>query len=137
VNKPDYSGTYVLDMQRTRLQIKKEVLGGEIILEHREPSFKFRRAFRIEGRETLETSRYEITTDGREVVKKDGDVTSRLSMTWDGDSLVFAEKISSPRWEDATNTVHYHLEDGGKTLVAEESFRGPWNYDNVWVAVRK
>jgi hypothetical protein len=137
VKKPDYSGTYVLDMQRTKLQINRKVLSGEIILEHREPSFKFRRAFRIEGRETLETSEYEITTDGREVVKKDGDVTSRQSMTWDGDSLVFAENLSSPRWADATNTVRYRLEDGGKTLVAEERFRGPWNYDNLWVAVRK
>ena len=135
--KPDFSGTYVLNMQRTKQQKKPAVIGGEIILEHRGPVFKFRRTFRIEGRDQLQTNGYEITTDGREVIEKRGDVTSRMTMIWDGDSLVFTEKISSPKYPDATNTVRYRLEDGGKTLVAEETFRGPWNYDNVWVAVRK
>ena len=135
--KPDFSGTYVLDMQRTKLQTTPPVLGGEIVLEHREAYFMFSRAFRIEGQEPLETSAYEVSTDGREAVKKDGDVTTKLSMTWDGDSLVFTVKVLSPKDGDGIHTARYRLEDGGKTLIAEESFRGPWHFDNLWVAVRK
>jgi hypothetical protein len=48
-------------------------------------------------------------------------VTTKLSMIWDGDGI---------------HTARCRLEDGGKTLTAEEGFRGPWRFDTLWVAVR-
>ncbi len=134
-SKPDFSGRYVIDMHRTKLQLQDKVLQGMIVLEHREPSFKFHRVFQVEGQAKPDVADYEVTTDGREKTVTEGGTTEVQSMIWDGDALVFHSTITAPRGT-ATDTVRYHLEDGGKTLICEESFRGPrLQYDNTWVAV--
>jgi len=75
-----------------------------------------------------------LPTNGSEVVVEEGGITTRSRLIWDGDALVLGERLTA-KWGEATNRVRYHLEDGGRTLIAEERFRGSRvAYDNLWVA---
>lgn len=134
--KPDFSGVWVIDPQRSQLAAWAKFDSTTITIEHREPRFHFHRVS-VKAGKTDETI-YELTTDGAEKVEKDGGRTSRSRLSWDGDTLVFEATMSLPDGRQATDVVRYTLKDGGKTFVAEEKFRGPVvKYDNLWVAGRK
>jgi hypothetical protein len=80
---------------------------------------------------------YDLATDGTETEKVEPPITTRSRLEWDGDVLVLRERLTAPQGE-ATNTVRYRLLDGGRTLEAHESFRGPkLQYDNTWVFERR
>ena len=130
---PNFSGRWALDLGRTRLQpgFPAGITGGVLRETHNEPAFSFRRAF-MRGGES-EVVEFRLTTDGREVHGSEDGMPTLSSMTWSGESLLYLVVYKAPRGE-ARNTVKYTLADGGRTLRAEESFRGPrLSYDNVWV----
>jgi hypothetical protein len=134
--KPDLTGTWTLDLEKCRLQFPPKLDGGTITIEHREPAFRFSRTFVENGKE--DTVAYELTTDGREKVVREPGRTTTSRMSWDGDTLVLDERIVLANGRAATNVVRYSLQDGGRTLVAEEKFRAPFHkHDNLWVAERK
>jgi hypothetical protein len=134
--KPDLSGTWVLNLERSRLQINIKLERGTFTIDHKEPDFRFSRVFVIDGKE--DSLSYSLTTDGREKVTKEPGRTTTSRLYWDGEVLVLDERTVLGDGREATNVVRYSLVDGGKTLVAEEKFRGPLRkHDNLWVAERK
>jgi hypothetical protein len=134
--KPDLSGTWVLNLEKSRLQIEAKIERGTFTIEHKEPQFLFSRVFIVSGKEDAVS--YALTTDGKEKIDKEPGRTTTSRLYWDGDVLVFDERIVLTDGREATNVVRYSLRDGGRTLVAEEKFRGPFRkHDNLWVADRK
>lgn len=134
--KPDLSGTWVLNLEKCRLQYPPKLDRGAITIAHKDPAFRFSRTFVEGGKE--DALSYELTTDGREKIEKEPGRTTASRMFWDGDTLVLDERIVLADGRAATNVVRYSLRDGGRTLVAEEKFRGPVHkHDNLWVAERK
>jgi len=134
--KPDFSGAWVVNPQKSQLADWAKYDSTTITIEHKEPKFRFHRVS-IKAGKTDEAT-YELTTDGVEKVEKEGGGTSRSRLSWDGDALVFEDTMSLPGLRQVTDVVRYTLKDGGRTLVAEEKFRGlVVKYDNLWVADRK
>ncbi len=134
--KPDMSGTWVLNLEKCRLQFPAKLDSGTITIEHKEPAFRFSRTFVVGGKE--DSVSYELTTDGAEKVVKEPDRTTTSRLSWDGDVLVLDEKIWLANGRAATNTVRYSLQEGGRMLIAEEKVRAPFHkHDNFWVGERK
>ncbi len=134
--KPDFSGTWVFNPSRSQLQIKLALESGVFTIDHREPLFRFSRVFVVAGKE--DALSYDLTTDGQEKVEEGPARTTTSRLYWDGDVLVLDERIVLKDGRRAVNVVRYSLQDGGRTLVADEKFRGPIRkYDNHWVADRK
>jgi hypothetical protein len=133
---PDFSGEWVLDLGRSRLDKPFQgITSGVARIEHREPTFSFSRVF-VEKAGTS-TASYKLNTDGKEVAGTSNGMPTRESLSWSGQTLVFLEIYKAPLGE-ARNTVRYSLLDNGRTVRAEESFRGPQvSYDNVWVFTKK
>lgn len=129
---PDFSGKWSLELGRSHLAAPfKDVTWGVVRIAHQEPSFSFRRAFIQAGKAS--TVSFVLHTDGKVVQGQDDGMPIRQSLKWNGDVLEFLTVYAAPRGE-ARNTVKYALQDGGKTLRADESFRGPkLSYDNIWV----
>ncbi len=135
--RPDFSGEWVLNRQRSQLQMPGAAAleRGLARIEHREPQFRFHRVWVYGGQE--DTLSWERKTDGIEVAGNDGQMRTFSRLFWEGDTLVFVTRFVTPRGE-ATNTVRYRLKDGGRTLEAAESFRGPRvSYDNLWVLEKR
>ncbi|MHB8055659.1 MAG: hypothetical protein ACYDH3_10485 [Candidatus Aminicenantales bacterium] len=130
---PDFSGRWILDLSRSELQPgpSKNLTAGIFKIDHKDPVFSAHREFTRAGK--INTLDFTLSTDGREVEENEDGMPTSSSLRWDGDSLVFLTIYQTPRGE-ARNTVIYRLLDDGKTLRAEESFRGPRiKYDNIWI----
>jgi hypothetical protein len=134
--KPNFSGDWVFNPEKSKLEIKIELESATFTIDHKEPDFRFSRAFVIGGKE--DALAWALTTDGKEVVAVEDGRTTHSRLYWDGDVLVFDVRIVLKDGREATNVVRYSLRDGGRTFMAEEKFRGPvLKYDNLWVADRK
>jgi hypothetical protein len=134
--KPDFSGTWVVNLEKSRLADWAKFDSTTISIDHKEPNFRFHR-LSVKGGKSDEAS-YGLTTDGVEKVEKESGRASYSRLTWDGEALVFQARLVLPNGREATDVVRYTLRDGGKTFVAEEKFRGPVvKYDNLWVADKK
>ena len=134
--KPDFSGEWQLNRQDSTLSpvVAPAVQSGVLRMEHHEPSLKCQRTIVLDGK-PFET-KYELLSDGREVVGTEGGrrVVSRLR--WDGDALVATWLIESTNGE-LTISFRYELQDGGRRLRATEQLRGRGrDQDNVWVFER-
>lgn len=128
--KPDFSGVWKLNLQKSKLQIPAPD-SGVFRIEHKEPIFHLSRTFVKSGQE--DTWTVDFTTDGKEVVEEEKTETFRGRLSWKGNDLLLDSTISIGG-RTATNTVTYHLSEDGLTMTATESFRGPrLKYDNVWV----
>jgi len=131
--KPGFSGTWMFNAQKSRLQVPAMLESGIFTIDHREPVFRFSRVFVIGGRE--DALSYELTTDGREKIEKLTDRTITSKLHWEDSVLVLQNRIVLLDRREATNTVRYKLLNDGRMLVAEEEFRGPLRkHDNLWVA---
>jgi len=131
--RPDYSGEWTLSTARSRIdqRIAATIESGRASIVQTQARLTFRRTFISGGKEDKVS--WDLALDGTESETTNGPVTRRARLDWDGEVLVLRERLSAPQGE-ATNTVRYSLLDGGRTLEARESFRGPrLQYDNVWV----
>ncbi len=134
--KPDFSGVWIVNPEKSKLADWAQFDSTTITIEHKEPSFRFHRLSFKAGKK--DETRWELTTDGVERVEKDAGRARYSRLKWDGDALVFHERVVLADGREASDTVRYTLTNGGKTFVAEESFRGPiLKYDDLWVADRK
>jgi hypothetical protein len=134
--KPDFSGTWVFNAQKSRLDARFKVDEGTFVLEQRGERFRFSRTFLTGGKP--DSFSYELTVDGPPVTIEKPDRTETESLQWDGDVLVFRSRTVLKDGRTADDVVRYSLEDGGRTFVADESFRAPvLKYDNHWVADRR
>jgi len=130
--RPNFTADWTIDLTRSQLAPPfGNITAGVAHIEHRDLTFSFSRTFTIDGRET--TLKWSLATDGKETTGTEGGIPMRQTLTWSGDTLVFITIFQAPLGE-ARNSVRYRLLDGGTTLRADESFRGPRvTYDNVWV----
>jgi hypothetical protein len=134
--KPNFSGSWVVNLEKSKLEIKVELESATFTIDHKEPNFRFSRVFVIGGKDNALA--WALTTDGKEAVTVDDGRTDHSRLYWDGDVLAFEVRMVLKDGREATNVVRYSLRDGGRTFVAEEKFRGPvLKYDNLWVADRK
>lgn len=135
--KPDFSGDWVLNKAKSRLQFPDIAVidRGSMEIEHREPDFKFRRVFVIGVEKDIFDQ--ELTTDGREVTTREGKRKAVSRLSWEGAALVLTTRYSGGSGE-ATSEVTYRLQDDGKVLEAVERFRSPKHqHENVWIFERK
>ena len=135
--KPDFSGEWVLNRQASTLPPPvSNVESGVVHIEHREPSFSFRRTYVIAG--TPRDASFTRRTDGAETSETGAQGLATVStLRWDGAALVLAMRIKGAGFE-ATNDVRYELLEGGRRLRATEQGRGPQgNHDAVWIYDRR
>lgn len=132
----DFSGKWALSLERSQIdpRIGKGLERGSAQITQTDAILTLARVFVTGGKE--DRGGYELRLDGTEKTTTEGPITRHARLAWEADSLVLHERLTAPQGE-ATNTVHYRLLDGGRTLEARESFRGPrMQYDNVWVFVK-
>ena len=132
--RPDFSGTWEYDPERSTLQIDRPER-ATVTIEHKEPHLRFSRTLVVRGEPHSLT--IDLTTDGREhELHIDlGDIRARLD--WEGAALVF-DTLLARAGKTATNVVRYELSRDGLTLTARERFRSQdLDYDNVWVMARR
>jgi len=115
VQKPDFTGEWTLNREASALSpvVAPVVQGGFVKIEHREPTVSVHLS---------------ITMDG-----KPFDARFQRSSEWDGEDLIFTDRIPTPNGE-MTIVFRYDLQEGGRRLRAPEQLRAPdREQDNVWV----
>jgi hypothetical protein len=133
MQKPDYTGTWTLNHEKSRLQIPAPDT-TVFVVDHHEPALRISRTH-VAG-DSRDTFSLDLTTDGREVTVDRGEFRLRCRAYWDDDALVFDSHLVRAG-DEATNVVRYALSSDRMLLVADEKFRGEaLAYDNVWVLDR-
>ena len=115
MHKPDFTGEWTLNVEASALSpvVAPVVQGGFLRIEHREPTVS------VHLNITMEFKPFDVRFE-------------RIS-EWDGDALVFTDRIETPNGE-MTIAFRYELEDGGHRLRAAEQLRGGGrDQDNAWV----
>ena len=115
MQKPDFSGEWTLNRGASALSpvVAPVVQGGFVKIEHREPTVSVHLS---------------ITMDG-----KPFDARFQRSSEWDGEALIFTDRMATPNGE-MTIVFRYELQEGGRRLRAAEQLRAPdREQDNVWV----
>ena len=134
--KPDFSGTWRFNPVESRLEMDvptQSIL--KFVIEHEDPKFKLTRAHTLGER--TNTLSWEVTTDGKEHHRKDGEFQSWMRMTWMGEELVLESRLAN-RGERGTNVAHYRLADGGKKFIVAEWYHMPSSqHHNLWVFDRE
>ncbi len=115
MQKPDFSGEWTLNREASTLSpvVAPVVQGGFVKIEHREPTVSVHLSIKMEG--TPFDARFQRISE------------------WDGEALVFTDRIPTPNGE-MTIVFRYELQEGGRRLRAAEQLRAPdREQDNVWV----
>jgi hypothetical protein len=131
--KPDFSGEWQLNLQASTLSpiVAPAAQSGVLRIEHHEPKFSAHQTIVLDGKPF--ESKFDLLSDGREVLTDAGGRRIASSLRWDGDALVSAWEIRAPDGE-MTISFRYELQDGGRRLQAAEQLRGAGrDQDNVWV----
>lgn len=134
--KPDFSGEWQLNRQASMLSpiVAPVAQSGTLRIEHKEPNFKCHMTIVLDGK-PVET-KYELLSDGREIVGTQQGRRIVSSLRWDGDALVGTWRVEIPNSE-MTISFRYELEDGRRRLRASEQLRGgARDQNNVWVFER-
>ena len=128
--RPDFSGTWMLDKAKSRLQSPAPD-NAVFYVDHSSSWFRIIRAHVTDGEADMLIAR--AATDGDEMVQKwsDGNVVHRCR--WEGDRLVL-ETRNRRRGQKSLAVVRLSLSPDGKTLTAEESIAGSGRKrENTWV----
>lgn len=115
VQKPDFTGEWTLNLEASALSpvVAPVVRSGFVRIEHREPTVSVHLSITMDGTPT--------------------DVRFERPSEWDGEVLVFADRIPTPTGE-MTIVFRYELQEGRRRLRATEQLRAPdREQDNVWV----
>ena len=135
--KPDFSGEMTLNRQASVLSpaVAAAVQSGVLRIEHYEPTVTGHLTVTLDGKPF--DSKFELLSDGREVVETHGERRTVSSLRWDGDALVATWRTEGPGGE-VTLSFRYELQDGGRRLRAAEQLRGGGrDQDNLWVFERE
>lgn len=134
MNKPDLSGTWAINRERSRLEIPMPD-STVFTIEHREPRFHLERTH-VVG-ETRDVFSIELTTDGRVAESTHRGIRIEARAFWDGDVLVFDSRLTLGE-EKGTNTVRYELVAGGMSFIAQERVEfQSHTHSNTWVFDRQ
>lgn len=128
--KPDFSGTWKFDPERSSLQITPPD-ASTFVIEHDDPHWRLERTHVFGGKS--DTLTLELTTDGGLVTSTIDGWQRRARMHWEDRTLVL-DSMTSRGEQVTTVVVRYKLEDDGRTFIAEEHLeRGRESHDNLWV----
>jgi len=132
--KPNFSGTWVLNVPASKLELKNPPIASTFTIHHREPNFHLKRTH-VYANGKRDTWGIDLITDGKhEVVRKDGPARDVTRMYWDNSVLVLDEKETAPDGSFGTNVVRYTLSENGKTMTALEHEEYPGGrLTNKWV----
>lgn len=126
----DFSGTWMLDKGRSRLQIPAPD-NAVFYVEHSPYWFRITRALVKDGEADMLKARAAI--DGDELVENWGDGKIFHRCRWEGDTLVL-ETRNRRRGQKSLTVARLSLSPDGKTLTIEESFSGSGKKrENTWV----
>src|SRR5262245_45028127 len=105
--KPDFTGTWKLNVDKSSLQIPipESTL---FLIKHKEPQFHLERTHVIDGISDAFT--IDITTDGTTVVSSHRGIEIVARLLWDGENLLFDTRLTR-EGKQAINIVRYSLED--------------------------
>jgi hypothetical protein len=115
MQKPDFSGEWRLNRQASALSpvVAPVVQSGFVKIVHREPSVSVHLSINMDG--------------------KPFDAQFQRNSEWDGEALIFTDRIPTSNGE-MTIVFRYELQEGGRRLRAAERLRAPdQEQDNVWV----
>ena len=132
--RPNFSGTWVLNLSASKLELKDAPTASTFNIRHTEPNFHLKRTHvYTDGKH--DTWGIDLITDGKhEVVRKDGPNRDVTRMYWDHDVLILDEKVTAPDGSFGTNVVRYSLSANGNTMTALEHEKYPGGQlTNQWV----
>lgn len=91
--RPNFSGEWILNAQRTKLQVAQlaNLERAELRIDHCDPTFRLWRRFVLGGQE--HTIDFELRSDGEETASVMGTQRRFSRLTWDADVLVFATRL--------------------------------------------
>jgi hypothetical protein len=140
--KPNFSGTWVLNMHKSKLGMPAVPVGAIWVIEHEGTKFRLERTeiYRsgLHDKQTLD-----LVTDGKqELVQQDGPYHEVSRMYWSGNALVLDTKITTSDGAKETaegrTMIRYSLSADGKTMTATESNQVPdAKWGSRWVFYRQ
>jgi hypothetical protein len=128
-SRPNFSGTWTMVRSQSRIQFP---LPGVTLLriDHKDGVFRLSYTFAEKGRST--TSDSEITTDGKETIRKESGHVFFVRGSWEGNRLVIVTRTKTDLGK-STVTQKYSLSPDGNTLAEETRFTGYLNYEETRV----
>jgi len=135
---PLFSGTWVLNIQRSKLEAAHPPVSSEAVIRYDGKTWHFKRTHRYDAGKVDVWSIDLAVGSPKFHVEKNGPYVFHSQMFRDGDSLILAQDITASDGSKAKNTVRYHVEDNGNTLIEDEMEETPvGNETNRWVLERK
>ena len=136
---PPFSGTWLLDRQRTHLQ-REQLPQGEsrAVIEYDGKTWHYVHTH-LEAVDVLPDSwQIRLVVGSPKFQAEPGDgMMFRSRIERIGNTLVMHENGSDPNHQHVYNTVTYSLQDNGNTLIQEEHSKGPLGtVVNHWVLKR-
>lgn len=135
---PPFSGTWTLNMQRSKVEAPHPPVSSEATIDYDGKTWHFKRTHKYAtGKPDTWTAEF-VVDSAKLHVEKEGPFTFRSRMYRDRDALVLVEDISATDGRKGKNTVRYTLEDDGNTLIESEKEETPDGPEtNRWVLERK
>ncbi len=132
--RPDFSGTWKLDQEKSKLQAPAPDT-SILYIDHSDPRFRLNRAHVLDG--VADLFSIVVLADGKDDVKKWQDDRTVNRCRWEWDKLILESRSRVGRKESLT-VMKFSLSPDGKTLTAEERLTGPdRKYDNTLVLQRE
>jgi len=133
-SRPDFSGTWVLDLSRSTLEIPPPD-SSIFVIDHHEPILTAQRTHVLGG--VVNTVSTRFSTDSVLAPLQLGGMEIPTREYWDQQTLGLDQA-----WFQGdvpvTNLVRYTLEDGGQALIADEYMSaGRESHHNVWTFRRR
>lgn len=123
--KQDFSGTWVLNMHKSKLGLPAVPVGSTWVIQHREPEFHLERTDTYRSG-VHHTRKIDLVTDGKqETVQQDGPYRLATRMHWKGNVLVLDTKITTSDGSEGTTVIRFNLSPNGNTLTAIEQDENP------------
>jgi hypothetical protein len=137
-SKPNLSGTWVFDSQKSALKVTGPS-AMTLQIEQSDPKISFLRT-QTYGDQSF-TWKLEANSDGqKEVVDTSGGMTTNSRVYWQGNALVVDQKITASDGTKVDEMVTYTLDDNFNTLQAVErqtAVGGKGATVNKWVYDKK
>jgi|SRR5580693_2706264 hypothetical protein len=120
--KPNFSGTWKLDIAKSDFGILPPPTSQVDVIEHSEPALKV--STTQEGQEGKQNYTMNFTTDGKEATNSAGGMEFKSILTWEGPSLVENLKFKFQDNDVVAKDV-WLLSDDGKTLTRNAHYTSP------------
>lgn len=131
--KPDFSGVWLLDLAKSKLEIAKPI-SGVFYITNKDPMFRLKRT--LDYPDESDTWNIELTAGGAPVILPDNDY--RATLNWQDDRHLLFKSSWTEKGGHASSVVLYSLAPGEKTLTIDEQTNAPsGKRHNIWVLNRR